>query len=102
MTEDDRIALKRVQSEAFGSLGSIQSYREVSAAYFDRLRQAVIDAGAYFQGTGFAPGELHDELTGAARILRNEATVFPGRTSACNEMADWLDDQRRQLPERAS
>lgn len=100
MTVDDQIAVERVQSEALGALASIQSYRELSVGYFDRFRQTVIDASAYFQGEGRAPSILSDELSKAARILRNEATAFPGRTVACMEMAEWLDQQRESLPQR--
>ncbi|MEG3089793.1 hypothetical protein [Sphingomonas sp. PB4P5] len=100
MTGDDQIAVERVQSEAFGALASIQSYRDLNEAYFDRFRQAVINASAYFQGESYAPSILIDELTLAARVLRNEATAFPGRTVACMEMAEWLDRQRRGLPQK--
>jgi hypothetical protein len=97
MESDSETALERVQSEALGTLMSIQSYREVDRAYFDRLRDAVSAAVAFFKADTRVPGELISELEGSARILRNEATAFPGRTAACMEMADWLEGQRQQL-----
>lgn len=97
MQSDSEIALERVQSEAAGALLSIQSHRDIAPAYFDRLRAAVIDAVAFFRGEGDVPAALLNELKGSEQILRNEATVFPGRTLACEEMADWLTVQRRQL-----
>lgn len=73
-----------------GALMSIQSYRELSLTYFDRFRAAVENAEAFFVDEEHIPGALLTELDSAAQILRNEATVFPGRTAACLEMADWL------------
>jgi len=75
---------------------SIQSYREIEAAYFDRLRAAVRDAADYFKDEN-APPELLTELRNAANVIRNEATVFPGRTHACLEMADWLETSASQI-----
>lgn len=97
MKSDSEIAIERVQSEALGTLMSIQSYREVDRAYFDRFREAVSAAVALFKDETHVPGELISELEGSAQILRNEATAFPGRTAACVEMADWLEGQWQQL-----
>ena len=97
MTSDGEIALERVKSEAFGTLMSIQSYRTIDRAYFDRLRDAVSAAVAFFKDETEVPSELIRELEGSARVLRNEATAFPGRTAACMEMAEWLDTQSQQL-----
>jgi hypothetical protein len=94
---DSDIALERVQSETLGALLSIQSYREVDAGYFERLRSAVTDAVAFFSEEERVPPALLSELTQSANILRNEATAFPGRTAACLEMADWLEAQERVL-----
>lgn len=97
MQSDSQIALERVQSEALSALMSIQSHRDIASDYFDRLRAAVNDAVAFFRGEDSVPAALLNELEGAAQTLRNEATAFPGRTVACEEMADWLKDQQRLL-----
>ena len=97
MQSDSQIALERVQSEALGALMSIQSHRDIASAFFDRLRAAVIDAAAFFNNENGVPATLLKELESAAQTLRNEATAFPGRTVACEEMADWLLEQRRLL-----
>jgi hypothetical protein len=94
---DSEIALERVQSEALGAVLSIQSYREIDAAYFDRLRSAVSDAEAFFSAEEHVPPALVSELNNSAGILRNEATAFPGRTMACIEIAEWLEEQAREL-----
>jgi len=95
--QDSEIVLERVQSEALGALMSMHSYREVNAAYFDRLRNAVTDAVTYFSEEERVPPALPIELTQSANILRNEAAAFPGRTTACLEMADWLEAQAENL-----
>lgn len=97
MKADSEIALERVQSESLGALMSIQSYRDIEAAYFDRLRSAVSDAVSFFRTEEAVPQALLDELVGSATVLRNEATAFPGREPACSDMADWLESQRREL-----
>ena len=100
MRADGVIALERVQSEALSVLMSIQSHREVSPSYFDRLRGAVKDAVHFFADEDAVPTALLDELEQASQILRNEATAFPGRTVACVEMADWLFAKRQGLVDR--
>ena len=97
---DSEIALEKVQSEALGALMSIQSHKVIEAAYFDRFRSAVTDAVIFFHAEEVVPPALLDELTGSAQVLRNEATAFPGRESACSDMANWLDDQIRKLSNR--
>ncbi|WP_297106464.1 hypothetical protein [uncultured Devosia sp.] len=97
MQSDEEIMLSRVQSETLGALLSIQSYREIAPAYFDRLRAAVLDAVAFFGQEPTIPEALFEELAGAERTLRNEATAFPGRTVACVDMADWLAEQRKLI-----
>lgn len=97
MKPDSQIALERVQSEALSALMSIQSYREIDRAYFDRLRSAVADAVTFFADEEHVPSAVTAELVQAASVLRNEATAFPGRTVACLEMADWLDAQGIKL-----
>jgi len=102
MKADAVIALERVQSEALSVLMSIQSHREVSSSYFDRLRGAVQDAVQFFADEEPVPTTLLSELEGASQVLRNEATAFPGRTVACIEMADWLIAKRQALVDRAA
>ena len=97
MKTDSEIALERVHSEAFGALMSIQSYRDLDAAYFDRMRSAVSDAVSFFRDDVMVPKELLDELSGSANILRNEGMAFPGREPACSDMADWLEAQAKSL-----
>lgn len=97
MRPDSEIALERVQSEALATLMSIQGHRDVDQSYFDRLRDAVSAAGAFFVNGAYVPEALLNELKVTAQILRNEATAFPGRTVACLEMSEWLDARRRQL-----
>lgn len=100
MKPDSEIALERVQSEALGALLTMQSYRDIEAAYFDRLRRAVSDAVAYFRDEPVVPRALLDELSGSATTLRNEAYTFPGREPACTDMANWLEIQRQELTNR--
>jgi hypothetical protein len=76
---------------------SIHSYRDIQPAYFDRLRAAVADAVDLFEADALASDVLRHELKLTAQTLRNEATAFLGRTTACSEMADWLDQQQRRL-----
>lgn len=97
MKSDTEIALERVRSEAFGALMSIQSYRSVGPEYFDRLRSAVADAVTFFGTEPEVPSALGSELIQSAQVLRNEATAFPGRKSACLEMAGWLEAQAEKL-----
>jgi hypothetical protein len=94
MQSDSEIAVERVQSEAASALLSIQSYRDIGPAYFDRFRASVTAALTFFEGEDRVPPALIEELEASAQILRNEATVFPGRALACEEMADWLVEQR--------
>lgn len=97
MQSDSDIALERVRAEAMGALLSIQSYRDIAPAYFDRFRAAVNDAVVFFMGEDSGRSALLHELEASAQGLRNEATAFPGRTAACEEMADWLMEQKRLL-----
>ena len=97
MKSDSDIAIERVQSEALGVLMSIHSHREIERTYFDRLREAVLSAVEFFKDEASVPPELVGEVMGASQILRNEATAFPGRTTTCLEMADWLDAQHERL-----
>lgn len=97
MQSDSEIAVEHVQSETLSALLSIQSHRDIAPSYFDRLRRAVIDAVTFFKDEGQAPALLLKELESAANTLRNEAEAFPGRTSACEEMADWLLQQKQSL-----
>jgi len=57
----------------------------------------VNDAVVYFSDADSVPAALLTELDGSAQVLRNEANAFPGRTSACEEMAEWLTGQKRLL-----
>lgn len=95
--DDAEIALSQVQSEVLSVLMSIQSHREVTSAYFDRLTAAVESAAAFFRRQPPAPPALIAELEGAAQVLRNEATAFPGREPACSNMAGWLTQQAELL-----
>lgn len=97
MQADSEIALERVQSEALGALLSIQSYRDIAPSYFDRFRAAVADAVTFFRAEQDVPAALLNELEHSAAVLRNEATAFPGRKTACEEMASWLTEQKRLL-----
>jgi hypothetical protein len=99
---DTEIVVERVQSEALGALMSIHSYREIGDAYFDRFRAAVSIAIEYFVVEPSVPAVLLKELAGSARVLRNEASTFPGRTAACMAMADWLDEASKKLCEKLS
>jgi hypothetical protein len=97
MKADSEIAIERVQSESLGTLMSLHCYKDIEPHYFQRLRDAVSEAVTFFQSEDHVPAVLIDELELSAQVLRNEATVFPGRTSSCVGMADWLDEQRQAL-----
>ena len=97
MKSDADIVVERVQSEALGALMSIQSHRAIDPTYFDGLRAAVIEAADFFKDETEIPPALTAELHSAARVLRNEAISFPGRTAACVEMANWLDKKAMEI-----
>ncbi len=97
MDFDTNIAVERVQSESMRAVFSIQEHRSIEPSYFNRFRDAVQAAMLFFEQETTVPLLLIEELKSAAQIIRNEAIVFPGRTSACNEMASWLDEARTKL-----
>lgn len=101
MNFDTQVAIERVQSESVRAVFSIQDHRAIEPSYFNRFREAVQAAILYFENESNVPVLLIDELKGAAQIIRNEAFVFAGRTAACNEMAEWLDQARIKLESKS-
>ena len=87
----------RIKSESMNVVLSIQSYRTIDRSYFDKLRAVVSDAVAFYSDEQEVPLAVARELEMTARVLRNEATAFEGRTAACIEMADWLGAARAEL-----
>lgn len=98
MNDFDKIAaLERVKSETTGALLSLHSYRSVEPSYFARMRAAVAEAAGLFEEDGVVDPSFLREIETAARILRNEATSFEGRTVACLRMAEWLEATVREM-----
>ena len=97
MDFDAKTAVERVQSESVRSVFSIQDHRSIEPSYFNKFRDAVEAAVLFFEKETIVPSQLIEELKSAAQIIRNEANVFPQRTSACIEMAAWLDEARAKL-----
>ncbi len=101
MNDFDLIAaLERVQSEITGALLSIHSCKSVEPDYFARMKAAISEAAKLFEKDGVAPPSFLREIEISARILRNEATAFEGRTAACLGMAEWFDATLRAVRDR--
>ena len=102
MEFDTQIAVEKIQSEAVRAVYSLHDYKSIDHSYFDRFRDAVQSAMEFFDGEIDVPNSLLEELKMAARIIRNEAIVFEGRTKACLEMAEWLESASAKLSAKSN